>query len=386
VDVAIPLETLPGQEAQVDFGSVGKLYDPYEGRIRNAYVFVMVLSYSRHQFAKICFDQKVETWLRLHMESFEHFKGVPEIIVPDNLKSAVIRAAFSPSDSTTLNRSYRELARHYGFKIAPTPPRSPEKKGKVEVGVQVAQRWVLARLRNRVFHTLTALNAAIATCVSDLNQRCMRDYGQSRKELLDSMERPALLPLPTDPFEITEWKEARVNIDYHVAFGERLYSVPYRYVGEKVWICATSSTLEVQLRGRRIAVHARHGRGRYSTVPEHMPRAHREHAQWSPSRLLSWAQKLGAGTHALCSAILADRPHPEQGYRSCLGILRLAKKYGDERVENACTRCFSAHARSYRSVESVLKLNLDKQGVVEAQPSESVLQHDNIRGPDYFSK
>lgn len=247
------------------------------------------------------------------------------------------------------------------------------------------QRWVLARLRNRVFHTLAALNEAIAVCLRDLNKRVMREYSKSRVELFESLERTALLPLPADTFEITEWKQARVNIDYHVAFGERLYSVPHRYLREYVWICATSTTLEVQLRGRRIAVHARHGRDRYSTVPEHMPSAHRQHAQWSPSRILSWASKLGPATHALCSAILADRPHPEQGFRSCLGILRLAKRYGDARVENACARCVAVHARSYRSVESVLKNGLDAQPTAaNAELVEPVIDHENVRGRDYF--
>ena len=212
----------------------------------------------------------------------------------------------------------------------------------------------------------------------------MRDYGKSRFELFEATERAALLPLPTDRFEVTEWKSATVNIDCHVAFGPRLYSAPHRYVREEVWVCARATLVQIFLRGRRIAVHARHGKDRYATIVEHLPSAHRQHAAWSPSRILSWALKLGPSTHALCSAILADRPHPEQGFRSCLGILRLAKKYGDGRVENACARCVAANVRSYRSVESVLQRNLDSQPLMQAEPAETPTLHENVRGPDYF--
>ena len=303
--------------------------------------------------------------------------------MPDNLKSGVTRACFY---EPTIQRSYEHMAAHYGTAILPAHKGKPKHKAKVEVGVQVVQRWVLARLRNRVFHTLAALNEAIAECLHDLNRRRMRDYRKSRLELYESTERKALKPLPHDPFEISEWKKARVNIDYHVAQGDRLYSVPYRYVGEEVWVCATASMVEIQHRGRRIAVHRRHGQGRFATVVEHMPSAHRQHAQWSPSRILSWAEKLGPATRALCGAILTDRPHPEQGFRSCLGILRLAKKYGDDRVENACARCVAVHARSYRSVESVLKHGLDAKGALDAERTEElVIEHENVRGPDYFT-
>jgi transposase len=212
----------------------------------------------------------------------------------------------------------------------------------------------------------------------------MRAYGKSRRELFESIERGALLPLPSDGFELTEWKKATVNIDYHVAFKDRLYSVPYRYLHEAVWVCATERSVEVQLRGRRIALHARHGAGRYSTLREHMPSSHRAHADWTPSRILAAAAHVGPSARALCAAILAERPHPEQGFRSCLGIMRLCKRYGDARVESACARSLAVHARSYRSVESMLRHGLDQMPLTAAQES-SPAEHENIRGRDYYT-
>jgi transposase len=372
-----------GDKLFVDYsGKRPQLVDRITGEVFYVELFVAVLGASSYAYAEATYTQKVHDFVGSHMRAFAFFGGVSRACVPDNLKSGVTRACFYEPD---VQRSYEHMAEHYGTAILPAHKGKPKHKAKVEVGVQVVQRWVLARLRNRVFHTLSALNEAIQHCLRDLNQRKMREYGKSRVELFESLERSALLPLPADSFEITEWKQARVNIDYHVAFGERFYSVPHRYVRADVWICATSTTLEVQLRGRRIAVHARHGRERYSTVPEHMPSAHRQHAQWSPSRILSWATKLGPATHALCSAILAERPHPEQGFRSCLGILRLAKKYGEQRVEGACARCLAAHARSYRSVESVLKSGLDAQPATDAEHAELLIDHENVRGRDYFA-
>ncbi|HKR36016.1 MAG TPA: IS21 family transposase [Steroidobacteraceae bacterium] len=372
-----------GDKMFVDYsGQKPTLVDPVTGEVIEVELFVAVLGASSYTYAEATYTQKVTDFVASHVRAFEFFGGVARAMVPDNLKSGVTRACFY---EPMVQRSYEHMALHYGTAVLPAHKGKPKHKAKVEVGVQVAQRWILARLRNRVFHTLAALNEAIAQCLSDLNRRRMREYGKSRLELFETLERSALLPLPTDRYEITEWKKATVNIDYHVAFGERVYSVPHRYLGEEVWICATATMVEVQLRGRRIALHARHGRDRHSTVPEHMPSAHRQHAEWTPSRILSWAATLGPSTRALCSAILAERPHPEQGFRSCLGILRLAKKYGNARVENACARCFAAHARSYRSVESVLKLGLDSQATLDADAAGSApIDHENVRGPDYF--
>jgi len=374
---------IAGDKMFVDYsGKKPQLVDPKTGEVTEVELFVAVLGASSYSYAEATYTQQVADFIGSHTRAFAFFRGVARATVPDNLKSGVTRACFY---EPTIQRSYEHMATHFGTAILPAHRGKPKHKAKVEVGVQVVQRWVLARLRNRVFHTLAALNEAIAECMRELNARRMRDYGKSRLELYEETERKALLPLPADPFEITEWKKAKVNIDYHVAFGDRLYSVPHRHVGEHVWVCATASMVEIQLRGRRIAVHPRHGRKRYETTTAHMPSAHRQHAQWSPSRILSWAGKLGPATQGLCSAILADRPHPEQGFRSCLGILRLAKKYGEERVESACARCLAAHARSYRSVESVLKHGLDSQTELDVETTEVVIEHENVRGRDYFT-
>jgi len=371
-----------GDKMFVDYsGKKPSLVDPHTGEVVEVELFVAVLGASSYTYAEATHTQKVADFIGSHVRAFEFFGGVACAGVPDNLKSGVTRACFY---EPTIQRSYQSMATHYGMAVLPAHKGKPRHKAKVEVGVQVAQRWILARLRNRVFHTLGQLNEAMAQCLADLNRRVMREYGKSRLELFESTERSQLLPLPAERFEVVEWKKATVNIDYHVVLGERLYSVPHRYVGEEVWLSATSTTVEVLLRGRRIAVHARHGRDRYSTVAEHLPRSHREHAQWTPSRILSWAETLGPSTRALCGAILDERPHPEQGFRSCLGILRLAKKYGDARVESACARCFAARARSYRSVESMLRLGLEAQPVQDTDDTVAALSHENLRGPDYF--
>ena len=310
---------IAGDKMFVDYsGKKPHLVDPKTGEVTEVELFVAVLGASSYSYAEATYTQQVADFVGSHTRAFAFFEGVARATVPDNLKSGVTRACFY---EPTIQRSYEHMAAHFGTAILPAHKGKPKHKAKVEVGVQVVQRWVLARLRNRVFHTLAALNEAIAECMRDLNRRRMRDYGKSRLELYEATEGQALLPLPADPFEITEWKKATVNIDYHVAFGDRLFSVPHRHVGEEVWVCATASMVEILLRGRRIAVHRRHGRKRYETTTDHMPSAHRQHAEWTPSRILSWAGKLGPATQALCSAILADRPHPEQGFRSCFGDL-----------------------------------------------------------------
>jgi len=373
---------IAGDKLFVDYsGKKPSLVNPSTGEVTEVELFVAVLGGSNYTYAEATHTQQVPDFIGSHVRAFEFFGGVSRAVVPDNLKSGVTRACFfEPS----IQRSYEDMLRHYGAAALPAQKYKPKHKAKVEVGVQIAQRWILARLRNRVFHTLHALNEAIAECLLDLNRRLMREYGKSRVELFEATERAALLPLPSERFDATQWKKATVNIDYHVVFGPRLYSVPYRHVHEVVWLCATATLVQIFLRGRRIAVHARHGRDRYSTIPEHMPSAHQQYAQWSPSRILAWAQKLGPSTHALCEAILRERPHPEQGFRSCLGILRLAKKHGDARVEQACARCLAVNARSYRSVETVLKHNLDAQPLPSVEPDRAPIEHENVRGPDYF--
>jgi transposase len=370
-----------GDKVFVDYsGKRPHIFDPITGEFTEVELFVAVLGASNYTYAEATYTQQVRDFIASHVRAFAYFGGVPRAVVPDNLKSGVTKACrYEPA----LQRSYEHFAQHYGTAILPARPAKPRDKAKVEGGVRIAQRWVLGRLRNRVFHSLAALNEAIHESLADLNGRVMRDYRASRRELLEKTERPALLPLPSDRFDITEWKKATVNVDYHVAFDDRLYSVPSRHVHQEVWVCATATTVEIQLRGKRIAAHPRNGNGRFATTPEHLPSSHRAQAEWTPSRILGWAEKLGPGTRELCAAILRERPHPEMGFRSCLGILRLAKRYGDERVERACARCVGVHARSYRSVESILRHGLDSAPVPEPTPS-PVTDHKNVRGRNYY--
>jgi transposase len=266
----------------------------------------------------------------------------------------------------------------------PARPASPRDKAKVEVHVQIAQRWILARLRNQIFFTLDALNERIAELVEDLNGRVMRVYGCSRRELFERVERSALRPLPTTPFIYGTWKKARVNIDYHVEIEHHYYSVPHALVREEVEARITGGTIEVFHRGQRVASHVRSDRrGAHTTVAEHMPAAHQKHLEWTPSRIVHWAGTIGVATQQLVEAILRERAHPEQGYRSCLGILRLGKRYGDARLEAACVRALRVGARSYRHVDSILKNGLDRISPVE-ESTASPVAHENVRGSDYY--
>jgi transposase len=286
-----------------------------------------------------------------------------------------------------VQRTYEELARHYGTTIFPARAGRARDKAKVEAGVLIAQRWILARLRHRTFFSLEALNEAIAELLEDLNRRVMKVYRASRLELFERLDRPALKPLPTEPFVYAEWKTARVNIDYHVEVERHYYSVPHSLVHELVEARFTTSTVEVFYRGQRVASHARSFvAGRHTTKPEHMPKAHQKHLEWTPSRILHWAGTVGPQTATLAQRILESRQHPEQGYRSCLGILRLAKRYGDARLEAACGRALAVGARSYRHVDSILKNGLDR---VPAEPDAEATDaapvvHENVRGKTYY--
>jgi transposase len=297
------------------------------------------------------------------------------------LKSGVTRACLYEPET---QRTYEELAQHYGTTVFPARPSHPRDKSKVEVGVQIAQRWLLARVRNEVFHSLGQLNARLRDLLLDLNGRVMRRYGKSRRELFEQMERAALRPLPVVRFEYAEWRRARVNIDYHIAVDGHLYSVPYRLVHEEVEARVVSDALEIFHRRTRVAAHRRsYLKGGFTTLTDHMPSAHRAHAEWTPSRILSWAEKVGPSTRELCNGILVDRPHPEQGFRSCLGILRLGKRYGEIRLEAACSRALRVRARSYRHVESILKNGLDRVAATE-EPATPSLAHENVRGRSYY--
>ncbi|HEY4180404.1 MAG TPA: IS21 family transposase [Kofleriaceae bacterium] len=371
-----------GDKLFVDYsGKKAHIVDAATGEVTDVELFVAALGASNLTYAEATYTQRGPDWIASHVRAFEHFGGVPAALVPDQLKSGVTRACLYEPE---VQRTYEELAQHYGTTVLPARPAHPRDKGKVEVAVQIAQRWLLARIRDEVFHSLGALNARLHELLVDLNGREMRRYGKSRRALFDAIERTALRPLPSARFEYADWRKARVNIDYHVAVDGHLYSVPYRLVHEAVEARLTADVVEILHGGMRVAAHRRSPvKGGFTTLTEHMPSAHRAHAEWTPSRILAWAGKVGTATHALCDAILADRPHPEQGFRSCLGILRLGKRYGEARLEAACLRALGVRARSYRHVESILKNGLDR--VVATDPSSSPsLTHENVRGRDYY--
>lgn len=372
-----------GEAMFVDYsGKRPRLVDPRTGEVAEVELFVAVLGASSFTYAEATRTQQGPDWIASHVRALEFFGGVPRAIVCDQLKSGVSRSCrYEPE----VQRTYEDLASHYGTTVLPARVRKPRDKAKVEVAVQVVQRWILACIRNEVFSSLEALNSRIRELLKILNARVMRRYGKSRLELFESMERSVLAPLPATRFEHSEWKRARVNIDYHVAFDGHLYSVPYALVHEEVWVRATSSTIEVLHHARRVASHRRsRDRGRHTTIAEHMPSAHRAHAEWTPSRILGWAESSGSETRTLCEAILRDRPHPEQGFRSCLGILRLGKRYGVERLEAACARANRAHARSYRHVESILQKGLDRVPLDDGNANAVPIAHENVRGPTEY--
>jgi transposase len=373
-----------GEKLFVDYaGKKPTLVDPATGQRRTVELFVAVLGASNYTYAEATATQQVPDWIGSHQRTFTFLGGVTGAVVCDQLKSGVVvPCRYEPG----LQRTYEELAQHYGTVILPARPARPRDKAKGEVGVQVVERWILARLRDATFFALDALNARIAELLEDLNGRRMRRYGASRRELFERLDRPALRPLPAAPFVYGEWKLARVNIDYHVEVHGHYYSVPHPLVHEPVEVRVAATTVEVFHRGQRVAAHLRSDRrGQHTTVTAHMPQAHQRHRDWSPSRLIAWAQTVGPETAALVAAILADRPHPEQGYRSCLGILRLARRHGAARLEAACARARTAGARSYRHVDSILKHGLDRVATPAAPaPAPPPVVHDQVRGPAYY--
>jgi len=377
-----------GEKTFVDYsGKRPHLIDPKTGEVIPVELFVAVLGASNYTFAEATLTQQSYDFIASHTRAVEYFGGISDLVIPDQLRSAVtVPCRYEPG----VQRTYEEWARHYGTAILPARQRKPRDKAKVEVGVQVAQRWILARLRNETFFSLEALNERIAELLEDLNRRPMKTYGGlSRRDLFERLDRPALKPLPDERFVYGDWLHARVNIDYHVEVDHHYYSVPHScsLMHEQVDIRLTATTVEVIHRNERVWLHRRsYQPGRHTTVPEHMPKAHRAHLEWSPSRLMHWGATIGPQTEALVKAILESRPHPEQGYRSCLGILRLAKRYGDPRLEAAAGRAVSVGARSYRHVDSILKHGLDRLPLEDEKPSSPVLLHDNVRGPDYYQE
>ncbi|AMV70857.1 IS21-like element ISPsy14 family transposase [Desulfuromonas carbonis] len=374
-----------GEKLFVDYtGQTLPIVDRRTGEIREAQLFVAALGASSQTFAEATWTQGLPDWIGSHVRAFSFYGGVPEIVVPDNLKSAVSKPCRYEPD---INPTYAELAAHYGCAVIPARVRKPKDKAKVEAAVLVAERFILARLRNRTFFSLAEANAAIRELVEHLNRRPFKKLPGCRQQLFDTLERPALNPLPATPYTFAEWRHARVNIDYHAEVDHHYYSVPYVLVKQQLDVRLTATTVEFLHKGQRVASHVRSSeRGRHTTLGEHMPKSHREYAEWTPQRLVSWAAKTGPHTAALAEKILASRAHPQQGYRSVLGLIRLAKTYTPERLEAACQRALATNACRLKSVASILKTGLDRQSLPESTESQLSLlpSHDNIRGAGYY--
>ena len=372
-----------GERMFVDYaGQTVDLIDGSTGEIRPAQIFVAVMGASNYTYAEATLTQTLPDWIGAHIRALAFMGGVPAQLVPDNPRVGVDRANwYEPG----LNRTYLDLATPYRTAILPTRVRKPRDKAKVEVAVLVVERWILARLRNRRFFSLAELNRAIAELVADLNARPMRRLGVSRRDLFLELDRPALKELPAEPYQYAEWRVRRVGLDYHVEIDGHYYSVPHRLIREQLDARITERTIELFCKGERVAVHMRGtGRGRHTTIPEHMPSAHRRYAEWTIERIGIDAAAIGPSTAKLTALILESRPHPEQGYRACIGILRLVRHYGAERLEAACNHGLEIGARSYSSIQSILKHGLDRRPSKPAAQRELLLDHPNIRGPRYY--
>jgi len=374
-----------GEKLFVDYaGQTVEVVDASSGEARQAQIFVAVLGASSYTFAEATWTQSLPDWIGSHVRAFEFLGGVPEVVVPDNLRSGVSKACRYEPD---INPTYQGMASHYGVAVLPARVRKPRDKAKAESGVLLVERWILARLRKRTFFSLAELNQAIAHLLKQLNDRPFKKLPGSRRELFEKLDRPALRPLPPDPYEYAEWRQARVNIDYHVEVGSHYYSVPHQLVGKRLDLRVTERTVECFHRSQRVASHLRsRQRGRHSTVADHMPKGHRQYLEWTPERLLRWAGKIGPSAQELAKLIMDSRPHPQQGFRAVMGIMRLAKTYGEQRLEDACRRALDIRAVSFKSVQSILKNGLDRKPLPRQPATSQPIDHQNIRGSLYYAQ
>ena len=384
LDVVMRQDHRAGERLFVDYaGQTVPIVDRFTGEITDAQIFVAVLGASNYTYAEATKSQQLEDWIGSHVRTFSFLGGVSELVVPDNLRSGVNKACRYEPD---VNPTYLDLAKHYGTAILPARVRKPRDKAKVEAGVLLVERWILARLRDHTFFSLAELNQEIRKLLDRLNTKPFKKLPGSRRSQFEQLDKPALKPLPAMPYKIAHWKKATVNIDYHVEVEGHYYSVPYQLVKKKLDVRYTDKTVELLHKGKRVASHLRgYSRGHHTTVKEHMPKRHQKYLEWTPDRFLGWARKIGPQTAALTDTLLHSRAHPQQAYRSILGILRLSKSYGDDRLEAACQRALHIKAMSYRSIESILKNNLDKRPLLTTTEAPPV-NHDNIRGADYYAQ
>jgi transposase len=380
LDPVLRQEHRAGEKVFVDYaGQTLPVVDPDTGEIREAQIFIGVLGASNLTFAEATWTQTLPDWIGSHVHMFGYYGGSSAAIVPDNVRTGVTRACFYDPD---INPTYQDLAVHYSTSVLPARPRRPRDKAKVEAGVRFAQTYILGRLRRQTFFSLAEANVAVNDALERLNAHIMRRLGVSRQQLLESLERPALDDLPDTDYEFAEWRLARVSLDYHVEVAGYFYSVPHALIREQVDIRATSRTVEVFHRGRRVAVHQRrYGGRRHGTDPAHMPSSHRRYAEWTPERFRRWGRSIGPNTEGLVLAILANRPHPEQGFRTCIGVLRLFRDLGPLHAEMVSARAIAIGALTYKGIAAVVAALRDRR---PPAAESTAIDHPNLRGPGYF--
>lgn len=384
-DLVFRNEHKAGERVFIDYvGQTMPIWDAVTGESKSAQIFIGVLGASNYTFAEATWSQTIPDWLGSHNRMFKAFGGVPAILVPDNLKSAITKACrYDP----VVSGAYYALAKHYDTSVIPARAAKPRDKAKAEAGVLLVERWILAALRNRKFFSLEELNQAIAELLVRLNFKKFQKLDGTRKSLFESIDKPALKPLPTTEFEICDFKLARVNINYHVELDRYNYSVPYQHVQKEAVIRYTPTLVEIFCNSELIATHLRRSKvGGYTTLPEHMPPKHQAHIKWSPERMVNWVGEAGPNTAKVGELILASRQHPEQSYKIILGLIRMGEKVGKSRLENACTRAIAMNTPYYGSIKNILKSGLDKSPNRATAKAESLsICHENIRGPEYYN-
>jgi transposase len=371
-----------GEKSFVDYAGMKMPWlDVKTGEIHEAEIFVGCLGASQLTFVEATRSQQLPDWIQSHINMFEYFGGVSEIIVPDNLKSGVSKAHRYDPD---INVNYQHLGEHYGIAIVPARAAEPKDKAKVENAVGCVERQILAPLRHHTFTSLVEMNIAIQKRMNDFNNQSFQKMKTSRRELFETIDKPALKPLPPYRYQYAEWKKAKVNVDYHIVLDDNYYSVPFKYIHAQIELRITGKTIECFFKSQRIAVHARtYKKYQHSTLADHMPPAHRAHAEWTPDRMRRWAGKIGHHTTEYIDRMMSSRAFPQQAYRACLGLLRLGSRYGDERLEKACAKALSIGASRYQQVESILKNRMEDVPIKESESAQLSL-HDNIRGPEYY--
>jgi len=388
LDVTLRQEYKAGEKLFVDFaGKTVPIVDPATGEVTQAQIFVAILGASNYTFALAVPDQSLPCWITAHVKAFAFFGGTTEIVIPDNLKSGVAKPCRYEPD---VNATYLDMAEHYGAAVIPARSGKPRDKAKVEAAVLFVTRWIIAALRHHTFFSIPELNVKIAELLVRLNTRKFKKLDTCRKDLFETVERSTLKPLPPTAYEYREWKWASVNVDYHIDVHGHYYSTPHTFIGKTVGVWITARTIEILSGGTRVALHPRSFiKGGFTTIPEHRPKSHQKHLEWTPSRIIAWAKETGPKTAELIDAVMKARPHPEQGYRSCLGILRLEKRYGTERLEAASARALAIKGYSYKSVASILKTGLDQQPLPLANSATGKevtppKNHPNVRGSRYY--